>query len=251
MADFEVLRRRMVERDLAGRGISDRLVLDAMAEVPREAFVPADLQEFAYEDSALPIAAGQTISQPYIVARMIQALELKGDERVLDIGTGSGYAAAVLSRIADTVYTIERHGELYEYATGRFEALGYDNIEARHGDGTLGWPEAAPFDAIQAAAGGPEVPRVLLQQLRDGGRLVLPVGETLHLQHLVRVVRRGEDAFETERLEPVRFVPLIGAGGWQETESETDGGVLRIAGAEARAARRMPIFRVKDRSERP
>lgn len=241
----------MVERDLAGRGITDRLVLDAMAEVPREAFVPADLQEFAYEDSPLPIAANQTISQPYIVARMIQALELEGGERVLDIGTGSGYAAAVLSRIVERVYTIERHGELYEYAGRRFRELGYDNIEARHGDGTLGWPEAAPFDAIQAAAGGPEVPRVLLEQLRNGGRMVLPVGETPHLQHLVRIVRRGEDEFETERLEPVRFVPLIGTGGWRETESETDGGILRIAGTGPASTHSSPTVQLLSETVEP
>jgi protein-L-isoaspartate(D-aspartate) O-methyltransferase len=233
MADFAASRKRMVERDLAGRGISDGRVLEAMADVPREVFVPPDLREFAYEDSPLPIEAGQTISQPYIVARMIQALALEGGERVLDIGTGSGYAAAVLSRIAAHVYTIERHGELCELARHRFEELGYDNVEIRHGDGTLGWPEVAPFDAIQAAAGGPEVPRVLLEQLRDGGRIVIPVGETLHLQHLVRVIRRGEDDFETQRLEPVRFVPLIGAAGWQEAGSESVGGAIRIAGTEA------------------
>ncbi|MFW6083906.1 MAG: protein-L-isoaspartate(D-aspartate) O-methyltransferase [Gemmatimonadota bacterium] len=232
MTDFAARRQRMVERHLATRGITDDLVLEAMADVPREAFVPAELRDFAYEDSPLPIEAEQTISQPYIVARMIQALELEGGERVLDIGTGSGYAAAVLSRIADEVYTIERHRELHELAAQRFEELGYDNIRARHGDGTLGWPEAAPFDAIQAAAGGPEVPRVLLEQLRDGGRIVIPVGETLHLQHLVRVVRRGDEDFETERLEPVRFVPLIGAAGWKPAESEVDGDIVRVPGVE-------------------
>ena len=154
MAEFGDLRRRMVERDLAGRGITDRLVLDAMAEVPREAFVPADLREFAYEDSPLPIAAGQTISQPYIVARMIQALELEGGERVLDIGTGSGYAAAVLSRIADRVYTIERHVELYEYAVRRFEELGYHNIEA----------------TATGRSDGPKPPRSTQSRRRPGGR---------------------------------------------------------------------------------
>ncbi|MFW6088214.1 MAG: protein-L-isoaspartate(D-aspartate) O-methyltransferase [Gemmatimonadota bacterium] len=252
MTDFELRRRRMVERDLAGRGISDERVLEAMSEVPREAFVPPDLRDFAYEDSPLPIETGQTISQPYIVARMIQALDLEGGERVLDIGTGSGYAAAVLSRIADRVYTIERHRELYELARRRFEELGYDNIETRHGDGTLGWPEAAPFDAIQAAAGGPEVPRVLLEQLRDGGRIVIPVGETLHLQHLVRVTRRGEDAFDAQRLEPVRFVPLIGAAGWQETGSDVDAGVIRIAGTEpASPMHSDPVVRLLAESMEP
>lgn len=227
MTDYAARRQRMVERDLASRGISNDRVLAAMAEVPREAFVPPNLREFAYEDSPLPIEAGQTISQPYIVARMIEALDLGGGETVLDIGTGSGYAAAVLSRIADRVHTIERHGELYELARRRFEELGYDNVESRQGDGTLGWPEAAPFDAIQAAAGGPEVPRVLLQQLRDGGRLVLPIGETLQLQHLVRVTRHG-DQYETQKLEPVRFVPLIGEGGWQDTASDVAPDAVRV-----------------------
>ncbi|MGD8495558.1 MAG: protein-L-isoaspartate(D-aspartate) O-methyltransferase [Gemmatimonadales bacterium] len=232
MTEFAQQRRRMVERDLAGRGIRDERVLEAMGEVPREAFVPPRLREFAYEDSPLPIEAGQTISQPYIVARMIEALDLEGGETVLDIGTGSGYAAAVLSRIADHVYTIERHGDLHELARRRFAEVGYYNIEARHGDGTLGWPEAAPFDAIQAAAGGPEVPRALLEQLKDGGRLVIPIGETLQLQHLVRVVRHG-DEFTTQKLEPVRFVPLIGEGGWREAGSETGPESVKVGPIEA------------------
>lgn len=244
MTDYGARRQRMVERDLAGRGISDDRVLAAMAEVPREAFVPPKLREFAYEDSPLPIEAGQTISQPYIVARMLEALDLAGGETVLDIGTGSGYAAAVLSRIADRVHTIERHGELYELARRRFEELGYDNIEARHGDGTLGWPEAAPFDAIQAAAGGPEVPRVLLEQLRDGGRLVIPIGETLQLQHLVRVTRYG-DEYETQKLEPVRFVPLIGEGGWRDTGSEVASDAVRVGPVAAPApSHEDPIVRL-------
>lgn len=232
MINFQARRQRMVERDLAGRGITDELVLDAMAEVPREAFVPDRLREFAYEDAPLPIEADQTISQPYIVARMVQALGLRGDERVLDIGTGSGYAAAVLSRIADRVYTIERHRELHELASRRFADLGYDNIEARCGDGTLGWEEAAPFDAIQAAAGGPDLPRPLLEQLGAGGRLVLPVGETVHVQHLVRVVRDENGGFASERLEPVRFVPLIGAEGWHgpttRAPAPASGGLVRL-----------------------
>ncbi len=219
MTDFEGLRARMVERHLAARGITDPRVLAAMGEVPREAFVPPELQEFAYEDAPLPIGEGQTISQPYIVARMIEALRLEGGENVLDIGTGSGYAAAVLSRIARQVYTIERHASLAAPARERFEELGYGNIETRVGDGTLGWPEAAPFDAIVAAAGGPGIPAPLVDQLADGGRLVLPIGETPREQRLVRVVRDGERVL-VEELEPVRFVPLVGAAGWQEPESE-------------------------------
>jgi len=217
MTDFRSLRSRMVERDLAGRGIGDARVLDAMRAVPREHFVAPELREFAYEDSPLPIEEEQTISQPWIVAHMTEALELRGGEKVLEIGTGSGYAAAVLSRIAGHVYTIERHGPLARLAAARLGALGYDNVTVRHGDGTLGWAEEAPFDAIVVAAGGPRVPRPLLEQLRDGGRLVIPVGETLHEQRLVRVVRSG-DQFLGEELGPVRFVPLVGAAGWRSTE---------------------------------
>lgn len=212
MKNFASRRRQMVRRDLLGRGIRDERVLRAMGEVPREGFVPARLRDVAYEDSPLPIESGQTISQPYIVARMIEALRLEGGERILDIGTGSGYAAAVLSRIAGRVYTIERHRQLHVLAQRKFEELGYDNVETRHGDGRLGWPEAAPFDAIHVAAGGPEVPRVLLEQLKDGGRLIMPVGETLAVQHLVCVVRTSND-YRTRELEPVRFVPLVDEGG--------------------------------------
>lgn len=217
MKDFESLRTRMVERDLAGRGIRDPRVLEAMRTVPREHFVAPELREFAYEDSPLPIEEEQTISQPWIVAHMTEALELGDGDRVLEIGTGSGYAAAVLSRIADHVYTIERHGPLARLAAARVEALGYDNVTVRHGDGTLGWPEEAPFDAIVVAAGGPEVPRPLLDQLSGEGRLVIPVGETLHEQRLVRIVRSG-DRYEGEELGPVRFVPLVGEAGWRSTE---------------------------------
>jgi len=221
---FEALRARMVERDLRGRGIADSRVLDAMGTVPREAFVASDLREFAYEDAPLPIEQGQTISQPYIVARMLEALGLRGSETVLDVGTGSGYAAAVLSRIANRVYTIERHGPLAEVARRRFRELGYDNIEVRHGDGSLGWPEHAPFGGIVVAAGGPEIPQPLLDQLAEGASLVVPVGETLRSQRLVRVVRRPGDRFEAEHLEAVRFVPLVGEAGWLPAELEASEG---------------------------
>ncbi len=216
MTSLEARRTRMVERDLRGRGIRDTRVLEAMSRVPREAFIAPELREFAYEDAPLPIGEGQTISQPYIVARMLEALGLEGGESVLDVGTGSGYAAAVLSRIASRVYTIERHEALADAARELFARLGYDNIEVRHGDGSLGWPEHAPYGGIAVAAGGPEIPRPLLEQLADGAALVVPVGETLRSQRLVRVVRRGEDRFETGTMESVRFVPLVGQAGWAE-----------------------------------
>lgn len=218
MIDMVHAREHMVQVQVARRGVADPLVLDAMREVPREAFVPEKLREFAYEDSPLPIEAGQTISQPYIVALMAEAAELKPGDRVLEIGLGSGYAAAVMSRIAARVHAIERHGELADLACGRFERLGYANIEVRTGDGSGGWPEAGPFDAILAAAGGHEVPAVLLEQLAIGGRLVMPVGDTPRDQSLVKVVRVRETEFRRTDLGGVRFVPLIGAYGWTEQE---------------------------------
>ena len=210
-------RNRMVDLQVARRGIRDPRVLEAMRQVPREAFVAPGLQEFAYEDTPLPIEEGQTISQPYIVALMIEAAEIKPGDRVLDVGTGSGYAAAVLSRLAGKVYTVERHLPLVETARKRFEQLGYRNIEVRHGDGTLGWPEAAPFDAILVAAGGPEVPETLRNQLKIGGRLIIPIGLLEKPLELVKVVRDGEKAFHEEELGAVNFVPLIGKHGWSET----------------------------------
>ena len=221
----------MVREQVESRGIRDPAVLQAMLEVPREAFVPEDEVEFAYRDSPLPIAAGQTISQPYIVALMAAALELEPNDRVLEVGTGSGYAAAVLSRITREVYTIERHAELAERAGQVLESLGYDNVHVLHGDGTKGWPEHAPYDGIVVAAGGPEVPEALLAQLAVGGRLVIPIGPTPRLQELVRITRVGEDEYSRENLGGVRFVPLIGAEGWQERA----GGLAR-AGAEAHGA---------------
>ena len=206
-------RGRMVERHLVGRGIRDAAVLAAMRAVPREAFIAGELAEFAYEDAPLPIEIGQTISQPYIVALMTEALELRPEDRVLEIGTGSGYAAAVLSRIAAAVYSVERHEELATAAQRRLQTLGYSNVQVLHGDGTLGWPAHEPYDAIVVAAGGPSVPRPLLEQLADGGRLVIPVGSTPREQELVRVRRHG-DTYTRENLGGVRFVPLVGAEGW-------------------------------------
>jgi protein-L-isoaspartate(D-aspartate) O-methyltransferase len=204
----------MVEKQLARRGIDDPAVLQAMGTVPREEFVPPASRSLAYADSPLPIGQGQTISQPYIVALMTEMLELSPDDSVLEIGTGSGYAAAILSRIAAHVYTIERHASLARTARERFERLGYDNIHVRHGDGTLGWPEHAPYQAIVVTAGAPEVPNVLREQLTVGGRLVVPVGPTPRLQELVRVTRLGQDEFRQEDLGAVRFVPLVGQEGW-------------------------------------
>ena len=214
MADFGAQRDRMVERQVVARGVRDAAVLGAMRSVPRERFLPPDLEEFAYQDAPLPIEQGQTISQPFIVALMTEALALRPGDRVLEIGTGSGYAAAVLARVAREVYTIERHAELAERACTRLAQLGYDNVVVRHGDGTLGWPEHAPYDAIVVAAGGPDVPKSLLEQLAPGGRLVIPVGEDRGLQQLVRVTRGADGSLAREELGDVRFVPLIGAQGW-------------------------------------
>lgn len=216
MNKFEALRKQMVDCQLAARGLSDQAVLDAVNAVPREEFIPTELVEFAYRDSPLPIAASQTISQPYIVALMTAALELKPSDRVLEVGTGSGYAAAVLAEIADDVYTIERHKILADTARKRLGNLGFKNIQVLYGDGTLGWPEHAPFDGIIVAAGGPEVPETLKQQLAIGGRLVIPVGTTLQTQKLIRVRRISEDKYQEEDLGAVRFVPLIGAAGWED-----------------------------------
>ena len=215
MDESEHARRRdlMVERDIAGRGVRDRRVLAAMGSVAREHFLPPEMAEFAYEDSPLPIGSGQTISQPYIVALMAAAAELGPEDRVLEIGTGSGYGAAVLSRVAGEVWTVERHRELADEARHRLAAAGIENVYVRAGDGTLGWPEAAPFDAIVVTAGGPAVPQALVEQLAEDGRLVIPVGGEARDQHLVRGRRHGDDLAQ-EDLGPVRFVPLIGAQGW-------------------------------------
>ena len=214
MADFTQARAGMVERQIAGRGVRDPALLAAMREVPREAFVPDRLAEFAYDDTPLPIAEGQTISQPYIVALMSEAADIRPGDRVLDVGTGSGYAAAVLSRMAGTVYTIERHAALSDQAREIFARLGYDNIVTAVGDGSLGWPEEAPFDAILVAAGAPSVPEALKRQLAVGGRLVLPVGASERQQTLLRIRRTGENDYREEDLGAVAFVPLVGKAGW-------------------------------------
>lgn len=205
---------QMVDRQIAGRGVRDPRVLEAMRTVPREAFVSEHLAESAYDDSPLPIGEEQTISQPYVVALMTEALEIRPEDTVLEIGAGSGYSAAILSRIAAEVYTVERHASLAREAEERLARLGYANVHILHGDGTLGWPEHAPYDAIVVAAGGPAVPPALLDQLAEGGRLVIPIGPDPRNQDLVRVRRRAEGGTVRELLGPVRFVPLIGAQGW-------------------------------------
>ncbi|HEX8375969.1 MAG TPA: protein-L-isoaspartate(D-aspartate) O-methyltransferase [Geminicoccaceae bacterium] len=216
MPDFSRERDRMVDVQIARRGVRDRHVLDAMRAVPREAFVEPGLAEFAYADGPLPIGEGQAIPRPYVVALMAEAAEAKPGERVLEVGAGSGYAAAVMSRIAARVHAVERHAALADDARRRLSGLGYDNIELRVGDGTLGWPEAAPFDAILVAAGGPEVPPALKEQLAIGGRLVVPVGGEDDGQTLLKITRTGAAAYEKENLGDLAFVPLIGEQGWAE-----------------------------------
>jgi len=214
MKTLDYLRDIMIREHLLGRGIRDPAVIRAMREVPREAFVAAELAAFAYDDHPLDIAEGQTISQPYIVAYMTEALELSSTDRVLEIGTGSGYAAAVLSRIVAAVYTVERLEGLARTARQRLELLGYTNILTHVGDGTGGWTAHAPYDAIVVTAGAPHVPKALREQLAIGGRLVIPVGSSSYLQQLLRVRRLGKHDYRTEDLCGVRFVPLIGADGW-------------------------------------
>ena len=208
----------MIKEHLQGRGISNQSVLKAMREVPREEFVNERFLERAYGDHPLPIAEGQTISQPYIVAYMTEALELRFTDRVLEIGTGSGYATAVLSRIVKAVYSVERLSGLAQSARQRLERLGYTNIVIHEGDGTLGWSEHAPYDAIVVTAGAPKVPSFLLDQLAVGGRLVVPVGRSSDAQELVRVQRISDHDYRTEHLCGVRFVPLIGVAGWPGIE---------------------------------
>ena len=205
-------RRRMVDRQLRARDVRDERVLAAMARVPRELFVPEELRDRAYDDSALPLPEGQTISQPYMVARICEALDLRGRERVLDVGTGSGYQAAVLAELAAEVFTIERIPELAALARANLEAAGYGNVEVHVGDGTLGLPERAPFDAIAVAAAVPDLPQTLYDQLRPRGRIVLPVGSR-RAQELQVIVRSPEGP-AVLRSVPCRFVPLVGEEGF-------------------------------------
>jgi protein-L-isoaspartate(D-aspartate) O-methyltransferase len=214
MTDFASEREAMVERQLRRRGITEPEILDAFRAVPREAFVAEKYVRLAYGDHPLPIEAEQTISQPYIVALMIQAAAIETGDNVLEVGSGSGYAAAVISRIAGKVIGIERQHDLVKVASERLKWLGYDNIEIVEGDGTKGWPGAAPFDAILAAASGSHVPQALIAQLAPNGRLVMPIGEPGWVQELVKVTKQEDGVLRQENLGAVRFVPLIGEEGW-------------------------------------
>ncbi|HET7282601.1 MAG TPA: protein-L-isoaspartate(D-aspartate) O-methyltransferase [Sphingomicrobium sp.] len=214
--DFASEREAMVERQLRRRGITEPIILDAFRQVPRELFVSDQYAHLAYGDHPLPIEAEQTISQPYIVALMMQAAAIKAGDKVLEVGSGSGYAAAVIGRIAARVIGIERQHELVEVARERLERLGYDNIDILEGDGTKGCPDEAPFDAILAAASGSHVPEPLLGQLAPGGRIVMPIGDPGAVQELVKVTKQDDGILRQENLGAVRFVPLIGEEGWSD-----------------------------------
>jgi len=213
VSTFDINRERMVEEQLIPRGISDPATLAAMRTVPRHLFVQDAMQVQAYGDHPLPIGGGQTISQPYIVALMTQALQLTGHERVLEIGTGSGYQAAILSRLCERVYTIERIDALLRQARKVFDRLRYYNIVSRIDDGTIGWPDQAPFDGILVTAAGPRIPEPLLEQLADPGRMVIPVGD--QASQSLQLVEKREGEILVRTIEQVRFVNLIGAHGWQ------------------------------------
>ena len=218
ITDYAAEREAMIERHLVKRGIKEQPIIEAFRQVPREAFVSPDFAHLAYGDHPLPIEAGQTISQPYIVALMIQAAEIREGDIVLEVGAGSGYAAAVISRIASKVIGIERQHDLVEVATERLKRLGYDNIEIVEGDGTKGCPEHAPFDAILAAASGSHVPRPLIEQLAPRGRIVMPLGDPGWVQELVKVTKQDDGILKQENLGGVRFVPLIGEEGWKDAD---------------------------------
>lgn len=214
--DFTAEREAMVQRQLKSRGITQPHILEAFLAVPREAFISPEYAHLAYGDHPLPIEAGQTISQPYIVALMIQAAGIKTGEKVLEVGAGSGYAAAVISRIAARVVAIERQHDLVEVARERLKRLGYDNVAIVEGDGTKGYPEEAPFDAILAAASGSHVPPPFIDQLTDGGCVVMPVGSPGWVQELIKVTKGPGGKLISENLGGVRFVPLIGEEGWKD-----------------------------------
>ena len=216
VTNFAAEREAMVVRQIEARGIRDPQILEAFRSVPREEFLSDEYRELAYGDHPLPISAGQTISQPYIVALTIRAAEISCGDKVLEVGAGSGYAAAVIACIAGRVIAIERQAELARQASGRLRRLGYDNVDIVEGDGTLGCPSQAPFDAIVAAASGSHVPDAWVDQLADGGRIVMPVGEPDHVQKLVKVTKGPAGKLITEELGAVRFVPLIGEEGWSD-----------------------------------
>lgn len=209
MTDFSILRKRIISEQLHARGVRDEGVLRAMQKVRREAFVPSNQIAFAYADRPLPIGFGQTISQPFVVAHMIEALTLRGGDKVLEIGTGSGYAAAIMAEIARDVYAIERIGQLAERAATHLIDQGYSNVHVLHSDSTRGWNQYAPFDAILVSAGATEIPQALKSQLKIEGRMVVPVGASTQTQRLVRVTRDLKGQFSEEMLTDVSFVPLI------------------------------------------
>ncbi|MBW1649514.1 MAG: protein-L-isoaspartate(D-aspartate) O-methyltransferase [Deltaproteobacteria bacterium] len=211
---FERLRLNMIETQLKPRGITDQKVIKAISKIPRHLFVDEALAEQAYADHPLPIGEGQTISQPYIVAEMTQALMLNKDDRVLEIGTGSGYQAAVLSKIAFKVYTIETIHSLYTKARSLFDRLGYYNIVTKYSDGTSGWKEEAPFDAIIVTAGAPDIPENLIKNLAVSGKMIIPVG-SLDFQELIKIYKKSETELTTEKLGDCRFVKLTGEQGWK------------------------------------
>jgi protein-L-isoaspartate(D-aspartate) O-methyltransferase len=214
MVNFKKARERMVETQIAARGVHDERVLEAMRKVPRHLFLDEALRDQAYSDHPLPIAEKQTISQPYIVALMTESLELNGTEKVLEIGTGSGYQSAILAELADRVFSIERYPDLAYRANSILQKLGYGNIIVRVGDGSLGWPDDAPFDGIIVTAGTPKIPQPLIDQLKMGGRLVVPVGDRFG-QDLI-LVRRVAEGIKKTNLGGVRFVNLVGKWGWKE-----------------------------------
>jgi protein-L-isoaspartate(D-aspartate) O-methyltransferase len=215
MSDFATLRERMIDRQIAARGLHEPRLLDAFRAVPREQFISGNYADHAYQDAPLPIESGQTISQPYIVALTIDAAGIKPGDKVLEVGAGSGYAAAVIGQIAGQVIAVERHHLLVELAQQRMRQLGYDNVRIVEGDGTLGWPEEAPYDAIVAAASGSHVPQSWIAQLKPGGRIVMPIGEPHAVQSLVKVTKAEDGTLNREDLGGVRFVPLIGAEAFQ------------------------------------
>jgi protein-L-isoaspartate(D-aspartate) O-methyltransferase len=215
--NFEIARKRMVESQIIARGVSDRRVIEAMLKVPRHVFVEEAMAAQAYSDTPLPIGEKQTISQPYMVALMTELLELKGKEKVLEIGTGSGYQAAILAVMADRVYTVERIRPLALRARKALDSLGLLNVNIKVSDGTVGWEEEAPFDAIIVTAGAPDIPQKYLDQLKPGGRLVIPVGSQFE-QVLVRVVRQEDGSVERENITGCRFVKLVGKFGWSSDD---------------------------------
>lgn len=212
MSDYRKLREKMVEHGLVSRGIKDERVINAFLKIPREEFIPEDQKKMAYNDSPVPIKLGQTISQPYIIALMTQCLDLEESDKVLEIGTGSGYQAAILAEIVSEVWTVERFPALLEYAKNNLKTLGYKNINFIQGDGTLGYEKEAPYEAIIVTAGAPNIPQPLLEQLNVGGRMVIPVGGSY--SQILKKITKGEKKIEKEDICGCVFVPLIGKKGW-------------------------------------